>query len=140
MQQQAPTPQPLVDLVNSLTYKPGWYFKLADIDRGQGSEGETLTITVCMPDTHSGDAIAVRHLMIVPAASYNRRSWQRWLFDQILLVEQHEAMEFFKIDGEQPYHPLHGPGNDPYLIAELATDEERRTDFRGVLHPKEAQM
>lgn len=34
--------------------------------------------------------------MPVPAAAYNEQSWTRWLLEQILLVEKHEAMEFFK--------------------------------------------
>ena len=37
------------------------------------------------------------------------------------------ASEFFKVDGERPYQPNHGPGNDPYTIRELTTDEARRT-------------
>ncbi len=62
--------------------------------------------------------------MPVPPASYNKRSWQRWLFDQILLVERHETMEFFTIDEEKPYSPNHGPGNDPYIVAELTIDQD----------------
>ena len=71
--------------------------------------------------------------MPVPPAAYNRRSWQRWLFEQCLLGERHEAMEFFTISGEHPYAPNHGPGNDPYIDAELTTDEDRRTSFKGVV-------
>ena len=89
--------------------------------------------------------------MLVPPAAYNERSWLWWLFNQILLVEQHEAMEFFRfpvpprydasanahfaMPDHRPYGPLHGPGNDPYLIQVLSTDEERRTSFRGELNP-----
>lgn len=147
MQQQAPDPAELADLVRRTRYKAGWRFDLADLDRGQGSTGLTLTILRVGPDSyHPEETIAVRHLFPVPPAAYNRRSWQRWLFDQICLVEQHEAAEFFRLaapgkgDGgedleHRPYAPLHGPGNDPYLIAELATDEDRRTSFRGDRNP-----
>jgi hypothetical protein len=44
-------------------------------------------------------------------------------------------MEFFQVDGARPYAPLHGPGNDCYLVAELATDIDKRTSFRGELNP-----
>jgi hypothetical protein len=60
---------------------------------------------------------------------------RRWLFDQIGLVELHERMEFFKIDGEPASPPAHGPGNDPYLLLEYGSDTDRRTSFRGDLNP-----
>lgn len=136
--QEAPYPSELEGLVSQLSYRPGWEFKLAHIDRGQGSKGLTLIITTCGYDTYHperGDHYRVNHYMLVPPASYNRRSWRNWLFEQLLLVEKHECMEFFAIGGQRPYAPLHGPGNDPYLVAELASDEERRTSFRGELNP-----
>lgn len=77
----------------------------------------------------------VNHYMPVPAATYDRRSWRRWLFEQLLLIERHETAEFFEVDDERPYAPSHGPGNDPYIIRELGTDIDRRTSFRGELSP-----
>jgi len=67
-----------------------------------------------------------------------------WLFEQLLLVEKHECMEFFALmqdhdiapDGTEfestwrPYAPNHGHGWDPYLVTEVATERDRRTDFR----------
>lgn len=132
MSQHAPYPAALATLVSNLTYRPGWRFELTDLDRGQGSQGLTLCIHVTGPDSyHPEKTIHVVHYMLVPPASYNERSWQWWLFEQCLLVERHECMEFFTIGGEKPYRPLHGPGNDPYLITELSGDAERRTSFRG---------
>jgi hypothetical protein len=131
MQQVAPYPWKLQRLVDHLRYKPGWEFALYSLDRGQGSEGLTLQIVIAAPDTNDLDrTIHVAHFMIVPAASYNEESWRRWLFDQILLVEQHEAMEFFKVYGVKPFAPLHGEGQDPYRIAELTTAEDRAKTFR----------
>lgn len=134
--QIAPYPLELAELVRGLKYKPGWKFFLEMQDRGQGSKGLTLKILTKGYDTYhpeDGEEYRVWHYMIVPAASYNLQSWRRWLFTQILLVENHEAAEFFQIDGSRPYAPLHGPGNDPYLIAELATDEQRKTNYKGEL-------
>lgn len=133
--QQAPTPHELRDLVDKLTYRPGWTVRLYDhLDRGQGSMGMTLDIITHGYDSYHpdrGEYYQVHHYFAVPPASYSRGSWQRWLFQQFLLVEQHECMEFFIVDGERPYSPNHGPGEDPYTVREVTTDEARRTRFTG---------
>ena len=144
MHQEAPFPEALRYLVERTRYKEGWRFTLTDLDRGQGSKGLTLVILRTGPDSyHPERTLPVNHYFIVPAASYNYRSWQRWLFDRIRDVESHEAAEFFQVcdspgseHAVRPYAPLHGPGNDPYLVAELARDEDRRTSFRGELNPE----
>jgi hypothetical protein len=90
-------------------------------------------INLTGPDSyHPERTIRVNHYLIVPAASYDERSWRRWLLDQVLLVESHEACEFFQIDGQRPFAPNHGPGRDPYTILELGTVEDAETSFRGV--------
>jgi hypothetical protein len=133
--QIAPMPSELSDLVSNLTYRPGWSFLLLrGFDRGQGSRGLTLQICTRGYDSYhpeKGENYRVNHFMIVPAANYNRQSWQRWLLDQCLLVERHECCEFFKIGKKRPYAPHHGPGNDPYIIFERGTDEEARTMYTG---------
>jgi len=140
MHQTAPYPDTLADLVDRLSYRHGWSFELEDIDRGQDSKGLTLAITVHVADSYDqARKRSVVHYMLVPPAAFDERSWRRWLFDQILLVERHEAMEFFTIldtgSGHlvKPYAPSHGPGNDPYLVREVGTDIDQRTSFRGEL-------
>jgi hypothetical protein len=143
MRQEAPYPDALAGLADRLEYRRGWTFELADLDRGQDSRGLTLLITIHTADSYDQDKRrSVVHYMLVPPAAYDVRSWQRWLFDQILLVERHEAMEFFTIHDSpgsehsaKPYAPSHGPGNDPYLIREVGTDLDRRTSFRGDVNP-----
>lgn len=148
MRQVAPYPEALERLVARLAYKPGWTFALRDMDRGQGSEGLTLDIVTLGYNSYhpeQGENYRVHHYMLVPPAAFDERSWRRWLLEQILLVERHEACEFFRfewedrldrvIDVERPYAPSHGPGNDPYLIREIGTDEDRRTSFRGTVNP-----
>lgn len=132
--QESPVPTELVDLVEKLHYKPGWSFELSNIDRGQNSVGFTLEIVPTVYNSYhveQGCNYRVRHLMPVPPAAYDRRSWQRWLFEQIAAVERHEAMEFFCVDGVKPYAPHHGPGNDPYLLFEHGSDLDVRTKFTG---------
>jgi hypothetical protein len=138
MRQEAPYPEVLSGLVRRLYYKSGWRFRLADLDRGQGSMGLTLVITIHGPDSyHPEKMISVNHFMLVPPAAYDERSWRAWLFEQILLVERHEACEWFTLVTEnvrdKPYAPSHGPGNDPYLVREVGTVEDQRTSFRGEL-------
>lgn len=139
--QQAPYPRELAFLVARLRYRPGWKFRLDEVDRGQGSSGLTLIIMTSGYDSYHpdrGKGYRVSHFMPVPPAAYDARSWQRWLFEQCLLVERHEAMEFFAIcdsphseHATRPYAPSHGPGNDPYLVRELGTSADQRTSFRG---------
>jgi hypothetical protein len=148
MRQEAPYPTVLAEMVRTLRYKPGWCFTLNDITRGQGSLGLTLIINIHTVDSYNPEQhISVNHYMPVPPAAYDYRSWRRWLFDQILLVERHEACEFFRFPvaprydlasdshyaqpDDRPYAPSHGPGSDPYLVRELGTDLDQRTSFRG---------
>lgn len=141
MRQEAPYPSALAYLVERLEYRDGWTFELEDIDRGQGSKGLTLTIRVTTVNSYPPhERMRVAHYMTVPPAAFDHRSWQRWLFEQCLLVERHEAMEFFTIHDSpgsghfvKPYAPSHGPGNDPYLVREIGTSADQRTSFRGVL-------
>lgn len=138
MTQSAPYPHALKILVDRLRYKSGWDFYLSDIDRGQGSRGLTLLIKIATPDSYSDSdrRIHVSHYMPVPPAAYDERSWRSWLFSQILLVERHEAMEFFRLKSssdeyDRPYAPSHGPGNDPYLVREIGTELDQKTKFTG---------
>lgn len=132
LRQEAPYPTALLDLVKNLRYKPGWTAWLADdYDRGQGSVGLTLIIQITAPDTNDpAKTVHVAHFMLVPAASYTSDSWRNWLFEQILLVEKHEAMEFFWIGAQQPFAPNHGQGEDPYRLVQVTTQAERSKTFR----------
>lgn len=132
MKQIAPEPGILRSLVEHLSYKEGWRFNLEDVDRGQGSEGLTFCVVSTTQDSYHPEKIRpVMHYFPVPPAAFNEQSWRRWLLDRLLEIERHEACEFFQIDGERPYAPHHGPGNDPYIIFDHGTDEEARTSFRG---------
>lgn len=134
IRQLASDPHPLRDLLLGLSYRPGWTTHVEDdMDRGQGSVGMTLVITTLTIDSydHENKRYRVRHLFPIPPASYNMQSWRRWLLEQFILVERHEACEFFKIGGKRPYAPHHGPGHDPYTVFERGTDEEARTMYTG---------
>lgn len=137
MRQIAPDPAILHDLIGRVAYKDRWRFTLEDVDRGQGSEGLTLCILITTPDSYHPERLrSVMHYMPVPPAAFNEQSWRRWIFEQVLLVERHEACEFFQVGGERPFAPHHGPGNDPYIVFEHGSDEAARTSYRGVVKPQ----
>jgi hypothetical protein len=138
IQQEAPGAglEILRSLISRLTYMQGWEFVLREgMNRGQGSKGDTLVIYVTVLDStdpEREDVIQVGHYFPVPPAAYNERSWRRWVFEQVLLVERHEAMEFFQVDGKPVYPPAHGPGNDPYMVLEFGRVEDAETTALGV--------
>lgn len=153
MQQVAPYPDALAYLVECLRYRRdlGWQVMLVDDlqrdkpGRHSGeSRGLTLVVTRCGRDSYHVDkVIAVNHYFAVPPATYDHRSWQRWLFDRLGDVDTHERMEDFAISDSpgsehvtRPFAPQHGPGNDPYRVCEYASDEDRRMSFRGELSPE----
>ncbi len=137
--QYGPYPTELAALVERLHYRPGWLFALNDLERdpagthGAAAGGLTLVVFADVHDTYNPNLRRpVNHYFPVPAATYNEASWVRWLLDCCLLVEQHEACEWFRLDGLRPFAPTHGPGENPYSVKELATDDARRTSFKGV--------
>lgn len=117
--------QILADLVPLISYKPGWTFALEELDRGQGCQGLTLLIGAMVPDSTNPDAMTgVLHLMPVLPAAYNRTAWEDWIFEQIQMVEKHEAMEFFHVEGRAPYFSDHGPGRNPYARMRIKPESQ----------------
>jgi hypothetical protein len=143
--QKAPYPEVLHDLVDRLSYREdrGWKTWMEGRVRDTGPDGEvlseglTLIVQRCGPDSYNpSSVIAVHHYFPVPPATYDMRSWRRWLFDRLGDVDTHERMEDFQLkadDGstERPYVPSHGPGNDCYLVREVGTLRDQQTSFRG---------
>lgn len=127
-----PFPTALAELVETVVYKPAWRAHLREVTHDGACSGLLLLIMSNTQDSyHPEDELGVQHSFPVPAATYDKQSWRRWLFNRFLDVETHEACEFFQVDGERPYAPNHGPGRDPFLVFEYATDTDRRTSFRG---------
>lgn len=130
----APFPDELDEVVAGAEYRPGWRLELGDVDRGQGSEGLTLSVYSLGYDTYHpdrGETYSVVHYFPVPPAAFDRRAWERWLLDRLIEVETHECCEFLQIDGERPFAPNHGPGRNPYSVLEVGTELDRRTRFTG---------
>lgn len=110
-------PPGLRNLVESLSYKPGWEFSLVEEYAIDGSGGLTFYVLSRTEDSMKpGQRSEVYHPFLVPPASYKRDVWAAWLFDRVRDVESHEAAEFFKIDGLREFAPHHSKGEDPYRV------------------------
>lgn len=135
----APWPSELEDLVDHVAAFEGWSFRLAEEEHDGDCTGLRLHITVRGDDAYHPDKrLGVIHAFIVPAATYDRANWQRWLYDRCADVQRHELGEHFAVDGVRPYAPNHGPGNDPCFpreVFEASTDEQRRTNDQGIVKP-----
>jgi hypothetical protein len=113
----------LTALVKRITCKPGWSFALLD-----DKDALRLVITVVGRDSHDyGSRLAVQHLFPVPMATYNESTWRRWIFECCRGVENHELGEYFMVDGKRPFAPLHGPGENPYMVHEFRDLRAART-------------
>lgn len=133
--QYAPYPQELKDAVSEFYYMEGWRFTLEDTARdfanpdlreGPIAGGLTLVIFVpCYDSYHPEKYRPVEHLHPVPAATYNRQSWERWIFDRLIDTLTHEAGEWAKFNERRPFAALHGPGDNPYVVHEQASELQR---------------
>lgn len=143
MRQYAPYPDELAALVATmrLTVHPSWQFSLDDLERDPAAThsgaagGLTFRVLAETRDAYQERLRSVIHYFPVPAATFNRTSWQRWLLDRLLDIQRHEVCEGLLFDEQRPFAPTHGPGDDPYIIVQYASDEQRRTSFRGEVKP-----
>lgn len=110
-------PPGLRDLIKSIEYKRGWEFYFAPFIEDEMVRGYAFYVVSDTENSYDQtQRIRVRHQFLVPPASYNRDNWVAWLFDRIRQVEDHEAGEFFMINGVREFAPHHGNGEDPYRI------------------------
>lgn len=120
----------LTEIVSKVKCKPGWQFRLQEDDNGE----LRLVIRVASYDSATPDELrrlTIDHYQPIPKTTYNRRSWLRWLFEQCRRVENHELGEWFRIDSDRPFSPLHGPGEDPYTVHEFRPEVDALTTQDG---------
>ena len=118
----------LRELVSKVQCKPGWKFRLLQEDSAL-----RMVITVTGPNSRAPGEISVRHFFPVPTATYNDKTWRRWMFEQCRRLENHELGEFFMVGDERPFAPLHGPGEDPYTVHEFRDEVDALTRQDGSL-------
>ena len=113
----------LNDLVQKVTCKPEWEFEMVEEDGAI-----RLVITVIGRDSYNPMRhLTVQHFFPVPTATYNENTWRRWIFECCRGVENHELGEWFQVDGKRAFPPLHGPGENPYLVHEFRDEVDALT-------------
>lgn len=119
----------LAKIVAEVKCLPGWSFRLQKADDDVYPK---LVIRVHGFDSSNfKTTIVVDHFYPVPEATYNEASWRRWIFERCRGVMNHELGEWFRIGSDRPFQPLHGPGEDPYLVHEFRPIEDALTTQNG---------
>lgn len=110
--------------------KPGWQFSLIDDD-----EGFRLIISdmLCKDAYNPEKSFPLSHYFPIPVTTWNEACWRRWVHTCCMGVETHEVGEWLRWGDERPFAPLHGPGEDPYVVHEFRDDTDRRTNQFGAL-------
>ncbi len=122
--QWAPYPYELDKLLNVFEYKDRWRFRLRFLQRGH-THGLTLQIDFPTLNTyHPEEQMTLTALFAVPPETWDRDTWQRWLFDILVALETHELSEWFRVGGERPYSPDHSLYGNAYSVRERTTHEQ----------------
>lgn len=121
----------LAEIVKAVRCKPGWTFELVP----NCEHALTLVVTVPVTDSRgeSPGLGAITNSFPVPEATYNAKTWRRWIFECCRKVEDHELAEWFVVGDERPFAPLHGPGEDPYTVHEFRDVVDARTNQDGTV-------
>jgi hypothetical protein len=157
MTQTAPWPHELEAAVAELRYVPGWRFTLTEETRGQDCAGLTLSIFPDKQDSyHPKSHVNTVFTYPVPAASFNRESWEEWLWGRIEDTENHERAEWFRFvtitlhtpvsrtlwhcdaweiaeHERRPFKPAHADGWDPSVVRTVVSETVVNTPNAGRL-------
>lgn len=98
-------------LVEKITYK-GWSFKVG------GPLGSMLCVYARTPDSNNPTVERTTQHQFPLPHSFGERDFYRWVFDHLLLIERHEAGEFFRVGDFRPYMPHHQDEGSPYELVD----------------------
>lgn len=122
--QRAPYPDDLEKLLEDFAYKASWRFRLRFLQRGH-THGLTLQIDFPTINTYDPTKeLFLSALFAVPPETWDRDTWQGWLFRTIVALETHEASEWFRVKGFRPYSPDHSLYGDAYTTRERVTHDQ----------------
>ena len=114
--------------------KPGWKFAL--IVEEDGALRLRITDTECADAFDPSTPRPLNHFFPVPTATFNEKSWRRWVFEQCRRLENHELGEWLRWGDERPFAPLHGPGEDPYTVHEFRDEADVFITQDGTRRPR----
>lgn len=119
----------LARIVAETKCKPGWTFELVNDD---GAMRLFIQIDGVNNYDHSRRFI-VNHIHPVPIATYNEKTWRRWIFEQCQRTMNHELGESLRFGADElrPFAPMHGPGEDPYTVHEVRPEIDALTTQNG---------
>lgn len=153
MFQKSPWPYDLQEAIEELSPTgslTGWRFWLEEENRGQGCHGLTLSIIPNNTDSYHPEKHAcTRFIYPVPAAAFNRESWEEWIWARIEDTERHERAEGFRfrvsketssdgviegsVEYRRPFKPAHPDGWDPSVIRTVVSETVVNTPNAGRL-------
>lgn len=117
-------------LVEDVEYKPGWTMDIVEED---GALRLRISDLKCIDAYNPGKPMPLSHYHPVPTATYNEKTWKRWIYEQCRRVENHEIGEWLRWGDERPFAPLHGPGEDPYVVHEFRDLVDAETTQNGTV-------
>ena len=88
--------------LTSATYKPGYRLVVRDVPH----QGPYLTVRVFAPDANHRDEGPIElhiHSPIPPMRS--RMEFYDWIVWRLSVIETHEVLEWFRVDGQPWYDP-----------------------------------
>lgn len=94
--------------LTQITYKPGWHFYTELI---RNKPHLTISTTTTNSYNPADDQYHTAHYFEMPDVCHDI---ELWLFECILLVEKHEAMEFYQVHGKRVYAPVHSRAANSY--------------------------
>jgi hypothetical protein len=109
-------PPGLAKTLAAFSYKPGWHFAVVRREPllgGPPQPWERAVLLIVIEDVldayGSGERFPFCQQAVVPdygpPGEPSPGFWQHWLWVQVLAAEEHEAGEWFVIDGQRPYDP-----------------------------------
>jgi hypothetical protein len=94
--------------IELIAYKPEWEIRVVHSDEKIGAEGLVLHLISHVADscTDEHEMIEVVHRNEIPdSATFNFESFFAFVYEMILKAEEHEAAEWFLVNGKRIHDP-----------------------------------
>lgn len=131
-----PTYDILRKVVREASCFSNWSLRVEDESKHIDVEYPRLVIRIEGENNYTHAPYIVDHYHPAPSGvTYNEKTWRRWVYDQCLRTMNHEIGEALVFNGERPFAPMHGPGEDPYTIHEIRSEADALMTQNGSLRP-----